>query len=126
MTSVGKSQACNKCHCLKIQCSLVPSGARWGPKWKVELDVEEVAQPKRLNSVVEVLGLSVGMWVEPMTWEVLLEHSEFLADIQEVFAKQLEETKRIQKAVSATRIMVDELMEWMAWMLLFTVQMHIQ
>ena len=88
--------------------------------------MEEVAQPKRLNSVVEVLGLSVGMWVEPMTWEVLLEHSEFLADIQEVFAKQLEETKRIQKAVSATRIMVDELMEWMAWMLLFTVQMHIQ
>ena len=73
----GKSQVCDECRHLKIQCSLVLSRGRWGQKCKVELDVEEMVQPNWLKLVVEVLG----MRVELTMWEVLLEHSEFLVDI---------------------------------------------
>ena len=72
MTAVGKSQVCDKCRCLKIQCSLVLAGRRQGPKWKAESDTNETALPKRLKLVVKVSG----MRPEPMTREVLLEHSE--------------------------------------------------
>ena len=63
MTVVGKSQACDECRCLKIQCSLVPAGGRRGPKRKAESDTDETAPPKRLKVVVEVSG----MRPEPMT-----------------------------------------------------------
>ena len=49
----GKSQACDKCCRLKIQCSLVSSRARQVAKHKVELETEEVL-PKHLKLVVEV------------------------------------------------------------------------
>ena len=101
----GKSQACNECCHLKIQCFLVPSRVRWGPKCKAESDAEEAREPKWLKLVVKVLG----MRVEPMIQEVFLEHLEFLADIWELFAKQLEETKRIWKVMLVIVFTVDEL-----------------
>ena len=112
----GKTQACNECCCLKIQCLLVLSGARQGPKQKVELDAEEVVQPKWLKLVVEVPGVRVEMWVELTTWEILLEHSELLADIWELFMKQLDEMKRLQKVVSVIGFAIDEVTEQMSQM----------
>ena len=56
------------------------------------------------------------MGLEPSMWEVCLEHSEFLADIQELFTKQLEEMKRICKAVLAVGFAMDDLVEHLAWM----------
>ena len=89
MIVAGKSQACDGWCYLKIQCLLVLSGGRWGPKWKVELDTEEMAQPKWLKLIVKVLG----MRVEPTTWEVLLEHSKLLGDLWDLFKGQLEELR---------------------------------
>ena len=117
MASAGKTQASNECYCLKIPYLLVPSGERWGPKWKAELDVEEEArQPKWLKLVVEVSGVRAEMQAEPTMWEILLEHSELLVDMQELFTKQLEEMKRLWKAVLVIRFAIDEVMEWMSQM----------
>ena len=77
MTAGRKSQACDECRRLKIQCSLVPAGGWRGPKLKVESDTDETAPPKRLKPVVEVSG----MRLELTTWEVRLEHSELLGDV---------------------------------------------
>ena len=88
-TAVGKSQVCDECRCLKIQCSLVLAGGQRGPKRKTELDTDETALPKRLKPVVEVSG----MRPELTTWEVLLEHSELLGDVQGLLKSQLEEMK---------------------------------
>ena len=77
MTAVGKSQTCDKCRRLKIQCSLVPARGQRGLKWKAESDAEEPAQPKQLKPVIEVSG----MRPELTTREVLLEHSELLGDV---------------------------------------------
>ena len=41
---MGKSQACNQCYCLKIQCLLVPGGGLWGPKETVQDEVQDVVQ----------------------------------------------------------------------------------
>ena len=63
-------------------------GAGWrsaGAQWKVELDTDETVQPKRLKLVIEVLG----MRPEPTIWEVLLEHSELLRDVQGLLKSQL-------------------------------------
>ena len=87
--AVRKSQACDECCCLKIQCSLVPAGGRWGPKQKVELDAEETAQPKWLKPVIEVSE----MRLELTTQEVLLEHLELLGDVQGLLKSQLKELK---------------------------------
>ena len=76
---VKKTQVCAEC-CLK-QCSLVLSGARWGPKQKVELDTKEAAQPKQLKLVGEVSELSMEMHAELTMQEILLEHWELLADM---------------------------------------------
>ena len=78
MTAVRKSQACDECRRLKIQCSLVLAGGRRGPKQKAESDTDETAPPKRLKPIVEVLG----MRLELTTQEVLLEHSELLGDVR--------------------------------------------
>ena len=91
-TAVGKSQACDECHRLKIQCSLVPAGGRRGPKQKAELDTNGTAPPKRLKPVVEVSG----MRLEPTTQEVLLEHSELLGDVRGLLKSQLEEMKGLR------------------------------
>ena len=116
---VGKSQVCNQCHHLKIQCSLVLSRVRQGVKCKAESDMEEMVQLKELKLVVKVLG----MRVELTTWEVLLEHSELLRDLWELFGKQLkqfekqlEEVRGLQQVVSVIRFTVDEVVEWMSWM----------
>ena len=87
--AVGKSQACDECCRLKIQCSLVPAGGRQGPKRKVELDAEELVQPKWLKPVIEVSG----MRLELTTREVLLEHSELLRGVWGLLKSQLEELK---------------------------------
>ena len=108
-------KACNKCCHLKIQCLLVLSGARWGPKWKAETDMEEAALPKWLKPVVEVSGVRAEMHVELTMQEILLEHLELLADMLELFTKQLKETKRPQKAVSMTGFISDEVTEQMSW-----------
>ena len=92
MIAVGKSQACDECRGLKIQCSLVPAGGWRGPKQKAELDMEEMAQLKWLKLIIEVLG----MRPEPTTREVLLEHSELLGDVQGLLKSQLEELCRIR------------------------------
>ena len=47
---------------------------------------------------------------------MLLEHSDFLTDIQELFAKQLEEMQRVQKSVLELGFILDELIEWTSWM----------
>ena len=73
--------------------------------------MEEMAQPKQLKPVVKVLGMRAELTMQ----EVLLEHLEFLANIWELFGNQLEETRRIQKAVLVIRFMVDET-EQMSWM----------
>ena len=91
MTAVGKSQACNECRHLKIQCSLVPAGGRRGPKQKAESDAEEPAQPKRMKPVIEVSG----MRAEPTTREVLFKHSELLGDVRGLLKSQLEELKNL-------------------------------
>ena len=92
MMAVGKSQVCDECRHLKIQCSLVLAGGRQGPKQKAELDTDETAQLKRLKPVIEVSG----MRPEPMTWEVLLEHSELLGDVRGLLKSQLEEMKGLR------------------------------
>ena len=74
---VVKSQACDECRHLKIQCSLVLAGGQQGSKWKVELDIEEVAQPKWLKLVIEVMGMTGELTI----WEVLLEQSESLREL---------------------------------------------
>ena len=86
MTAVRKSQACDECRHLKIQCSLV------GPKRKVESDTDKMAQPKRLKPVIEVEG----MRPELTTREVLLEHSELLGDVRGLLKSQLEEMKGLR------------------------------
>ena len=48
--------------------------------------------------------------------EILMEQLELLMDLWELFAKQLEEVKRIHCVVMAIRFTVDALMEWMSWM----------
>ena len=108
---------CDECHCLKIQCLLVPAGGRRGPKWKAELDVEETAQPKQLKPVVEVLG----MRGEPMTREVLLEQSELLRELQdlqaqqlEVLEKHLEEVKGAWQLISAIGYTLEALVEYVS------------
>ena len=85
--AVGKSQACDECRRLTIQCSLVPAGGRRGPKRKAESDAEEPAQPKWLKPVIEVLG----MRPELTKREVLLEHLELLGDVRGLLKSQLEE-----------------------------------
>ena len=69
MTAVGKSQACNKCCHLKIQCMLVPARGQQGPKQKAESDVEEMVQPKQLKPIIKVVGMSPELTMR----EVLLE-----------------------------------------------------
>ena len=56
-----------------------------------------MVQPKQLKLIIEVSG----MRVELMMREVLLENSEFLENIWELFAKQLKEIRGLQWAVSA-------------------------
>ena len=82
MASTRKSQACDECCHLKIQCSLVPSGARQPAKHKVEEEMEEMP-PKCLKPVVEVIGIQG----DPSMREILLEQLELLGDLQELFAK---------------------------------------
>ena len=82
MASAGKSQVCDKCCHLKIQCSLVPSGARRAAKRKVESEMEEVLS-KCLKLVVEMTG----MQAEPMMREILLEQLELLRDLHELFVR---------------------------------------
>ena len=53
----------------------MPAGSQRGPKRKAELDVEEMAQPKQLKLVVEV------MRGELTTREVLLEQLELLREL---------------------------------------------
>ena len=48
--------------------------------------------------------------------EILMEQSEFLMDLQELFTKQLEEVKRTCCVVMAIGFTVDALTEWMSWM----------
>ena len=117
MTAVGKSQACNKCHHLKIQCSLVPARGQQGPKQKAKLDVEETAQPKQLKPVIKV------MRGEPTTQEVLLEKLELLGELQDlqvrqlgVLEKHLEELKGVWRLISAIRYTLEELVECMSWL----------
>ena len=96
------------------------TGAGWramGLKWKVELDVEEVAQPKQLKQVVKV----VGMRGEPTTWEVLLEQLELFKELQdlqarhlEVMEKHLEEVKGAHQLISVIRYTLEELVECMS------------
>ena len=112
MTAVGKSQVCNECCRVKIQCSLVPAGGWRGPKWKAELDTDETAPPKQLKPVVEVLG----MRLEPTTREVLLEHLELLGDVQGLLKSQLEEMKGLQQAIVAMGSVMDDIVEQMSWM----------
>ena len=78
---------CNKCHCLKIQFSLVPSGVRRELKRKVTLDMEEAAQPKWLRPIVEASGKRTEMQGEPSTREILMEQLELLMDSRELFVK---------------------------------------
>ena len=112
MTAVRKSQACDECHRLKIQCSLVPAGGRWGPKWKAELDTDETAPWKRLKPIVEVSG----MRPEPMTWEVLLEHSELLGDVRGLLKSQLEEMKGLRRVIAVMGSAMDDIVERMSRM----------
>ena len=112
--AVGKSQVCNECNCLKIQCSLVLAGEQWGLKWKAELDAEEVAQPKQLKLVVEVMG----MRGELTKWEVLFEQLELLRELchlqasqLEVMEKHLEEVKGAWQSISAIGYALEELVE---------------
>ena len=110
--AVRKFQACDKCRCLKIQCSLVPAGGQRGPKWKAESDMDETAQPKQLKPIVEVSG----MRLEPTTQEVLLEHLELLGDVWGLLKSQLEELKGLQQAVVAMGLVMDDIIEWMSRM----------
>ena len=112
MTAVRKSQACDECCRLKIQCSLVTAGGRRGPKWKAELDTDETAPPKQLKPVVKVSG----MRLEPTTLEVLLEHSELLRDVWGLLKSQLEEMKGLQQAIVAMGSAMDDIVERMSWM----------
>ena len=109
---MGKSQACDKCCRLKIQCSLVPARGQQGPKRKAESDVEEMAQPKRLKPVVEV------MRGESTTREVLMEQSELLGELWDLQVRQLavleqhlEELKGAQRLISAIGYTLEELVE---------------
>ena len=101
MTAVIKFQLCNECCCLKIQCSLVLAGGWRGPKWKAELDTEEMVQPKWLKPIIEVSG----MRLELTTQEGLLEHSELLGDVQ-----------GLQRAVAAMGLATDDIIKWMSRM----------
>ena len=112
MMAVGKSQACDECRRLKIQCSLVPAGGRQGPKRKVELDTNETAQLKQLKPVIEVSG----MRPEPMTREVLLEHSELLRDVRGLLKSQLEEMKGLQRAIAVMGSVMDDIVKQMSQM----------
>ena len=112
MTAVGKSQVCDECRRLKIQCLLVPAGGQRGPKQKVESDAEEPAQPKRLKPVIEVSG----MRPELTTQEVLLEHSELLGDVWGLLKSQLEVLKSLQQAVVAMGSAMDDIVKQMSWM----------
>ena len=109
---MGKSQACDKCCRLKIQCSLVPAGGRRGPKRKAESDAEETAQPKRLKPFVEV------MRGEPTTREVLMEQSELLGELQDLQVRQLvvleqhlEELTGARRSFSVIGYNLEELVE---------------
>ena len=110
--AAGKSQACDECHRLKIQCSLVPAGGRQGPKWKAESDIDETALPKWLKPIVEVLG----MRPEPTTREVLLEHLELLGDVRGLLKSQLDEMKGLRRAVVAMGSAMDNIVEQISWM----------
>ena len=116
---VGKSQACDECCRLKIQCSLVPAGGRQGLKQKVESDSEETVQPKWLKLFVEVLR----MRGELTMWDVLLEQSELLRELHdlqvkqlEVAEKHLEEAKGARWLISAILFAMEELVEQVAWL----------
>ena len=54
--------------------------------------MEEMAQPKWLKPIIEVLG----MRPEPKTQEVLLEHLELLGDVWGLLKSQLEELQGLQ------------------------------
>ena len=112
MTAVGKSQRCEKFHHLKIQCSLVPAGGQQGPKRKAELDMDETAQPKWLKLIIEVSG----MRLEPMTQEVLFEHSALLRDVRGLSKSQLEELKGLRRAVAAMGSVMDDIVKRMSRM----------
>ena len=116
MTTSRKSQVCDKCHHLNIQCSLVLGGARQGPKWKAESDMEEAAQPKQLMPIVEASGERTEMRGEPSTREILMEQSELLMDLQALFTQQLEEVRRTSHAVMVVGFAVNLLMERMSQM----------
>ena len=75
-----------------------------------------MAQPKWLKLVVEVLEVRVEMCMELTMHEILLENLEVLADMQELFTKQLKETKGFWKALLAIRFAINNVMEQMSWM----------
>ena len=111
MTAVGKSQVCDGCHHLEIQCSLVLAGGRQGLKQKAESDAEEMTQPKQLKPVIEVLG----MRGEPTIWELLLEQSELLGELHDlqvrqlgVMEKHLEEMKGAWRLILVIRYSLEE------------------
>ena len=55
----------------------------------MELDAEEMAQPKWLKLVIEVMG----MRPEPMTQEVFFERLDLLGELWGLLKSQLEELK---------------------------------
>ena len=54
-------------------------------KWKAKSETEEAAQPKWLRPIAEASGERVEMRGEPSTREILMEQSELLMDLQELF-----------------------------------------
>ena len=110
--AVRKPEVCNECRCLKIQCSRVQATGRRGPKWKAELDTDEMEQPKWLKPIIKVSG----MRPEPTTREVLLEHSELLRDVLGLLKSQLEEMKGLQQAFAGMGLAMDDIVEQMSRM----------
>ena len=101
----------NECCHLKIQCSLVPSGVRQRPKQKAKSDSEELAQPKQLKPIIEVVGLRPELTMQ----EVLLEQSELLRDLWGLMKSQLDELKGLWWSVTEMGFAMDKIVEWMSW-----------
>ena len=64
---------------------------RWGPKQRVEDNMEDMVQLKRLRPLIEVIGPTMGMMPVANSCAVLIEHLEYFKQFQKLFGRQIGE-----------------------------------